>query len=226
MSINLVGMKFGLLTVLEKAPSQRRHDKWHCICDCGKKTNSFGFCLRNGKSKSCGCIAANKSKERWKDPTLEARKKQSEKSKTHGMSKHKAYQSWADMKQRCNNKKHKWYPTYGGRGISVCDSWQTFDCFWDDMKGSWFDGAQIGRLNNDGDYCLENCRWETPIEQQNNKSNNKFVLTPIGKMTLSAASKMYGISYGCLRYRISAGISQDKLFQKSQRKRMFPMEGI
>lgn len=219
MAKNHLNEKFGLLTVIAKAQVNSKHDKWHCICDCGKETVSFGFCLRAGKSKSCGCVAANKSKERWKNANLDERKKQSEKSKTHGMSKHKAYQSWADMKQRCNKPNHKWYSSYGARGIKICNEWHTFQNFWHDMGNSWFEGAQIGRKNNDLGYNKENCQWETPAQQQSNKSNSRFIETPDGKMTVSMAAKKYGLTNGCLTYRLNAGYTQDQIFKKSQRKK-------
>ncbi len=218
MAKNHVGERFGLLTVVEKAVVQSKHDKWHCICDCGKTTISFGFTLRGGSSKSCGCIAANKSKERWKHPNIEMRRRQSEKSKTHGMSKHPAYQSWADMRQRCQKPNHKWYPSYGGRGIRVCDEWQSFEKFWLDMGATWFKGSQLGRTNNDLGYSKENCKWETAAEQQNNKSNNVIVNTPSGKMTMAAAARKYGLTSACLKYRMSVGYADADLFKPSQRK--------
>lgn len=216
---NHVAEKFGLLTVLERAVVASKHDKWHCICDCGKSTITFGFSLRSGKSKSCGCVAANKAKERWKRPNEEARRKQAEKSRTHGMSNHPAYQSWVDMRQRCSKTTHKWYPSYGGRGISVCEEWNKFEKFWEDMGGTWFQGAQIGRQENNAGYSKHNCKWETAQEQQSNKSNSRFIMTPDGKMTMSMAARKYGLSFGCLLYRLRAGYSQDQLFKKSQRKK-------
>lgn len=217
MAKNHVGEKFGLLTVIEKAITTSKHDKWHCVCECGKKSTPFGFSLRSGETKSCGCVAANKSKERWKNASKEDRLKLGEKSKTHGMSKHHAYQSWADMRQRCNNKKHKWYPSYGGRGINVCAEWESFEKFWQDMGELWFPKAQIGRLDNNIGYSKENCRWETALQQQNNKSNSRFIMTPDGELTMSQAARKYGVSFGCLLYRINAGYPEDQLFKKSQR---------
>lgn len=215
---NHVGEKFGLLTVIEKAVLQSKHDKWRCICDCGKMTVSFGFTLRNGSSKSCGCVAAKKSKERWKNPSLAERQKQSEKAKTHGMSKHPAYQSWADMRQRCQKPNHKWFASYGGRGIIVCNEWQRFEKFWEDMGPTWFEGAQIGRKDNDAGYSKQNCKWETAQEQQSNKSNSVIMNTPDGEMTMSEAARKYGMTPGCLRYRMSVGYSGASLFKPSQRK--------
>lgn len=192
--------------------------KWQCACDCGKNATPYQFSLTSGKSQSCGCVAAEKSKERWRNPSEEARAKQSAKSRTHGMSKHPAYRSWQDMRQRCTNKRNKFYDSYGGRGIRVCNEWRSFDKFWSDMGGSWFEGAQIGRIDNDDDYFRDNCRWETPTQQQNNKRNNLIVNTPDGAMTASQAAKKYGLSFWCILHRHRSGYSPEDLVKPSQRK--------
>lgn len=214
------GAKFGRLTVLAEAPKSGRQKKWHCQCDCGKQTTSFAFSLKAGQSKSCGCIAAEKSKERWANPTPEMREKLSKASTnaSHRMSKHPAYRSWADMKQRCTVTTNAWYPSYGGRGIKVDQGWlDSFEIFWQDMGESWFKGGQLGRKDNDGDYCKENCAWETPTEQMNNRSNSIAVETPEGIMTVAEASAKYNLSIGCISYRLAQGFSPEQLVKPSQR---------
>jgi hypothetical protein len=214
----MIGRKFGRLLVLEKAKVKSRHDKWVCSCDCGKSTVSFGFSLRMGRAQSCGCIAAEKSKERWKNPTAEMRKKMGTHAVTHNMSKHPAFRVWTDMKTRCLNPKSKWFPSYGGRGIFICKPWlDSFENFWRDLGGSWVAGASIGRIDNDGNYEPSNVRWETATQQQRNKTNTRYIETVHGKMPLKQAAELSGISDGCLRYRQMAGWPQDKLFQPSQR---------
>lgn len=218
-----IGERFGKLVVLSEATKedrQSRHRKMHCICDCGNKTLTMLFALKNGQAKSCGCIAANKAKERWKNPTkemLEQRRVQGERNKTHGMTKHPAFKQWSDMKSRCTNPNHKWYPSYGGRGISIDKSWLSFDGFWRDMGDKWSDGLQIDRVDNNKNYCKENCKWSTRSEQQRNKSNTKYIDTPDGVMDITTASEFYGLTTGCLRYRYDKGIRGMELIRKSQR---------
>jgi len=89
---------------------------------------------------------------------------------THGMSRHPVYTgSWVGMKQRCLNPNAANYYCYGGRGIKICKRWLLFKNFWNDMKSTWRPGLSLDRINNDGDYTPENCRWATRSEQQQNK---------------------------------------------------------
>ena len=95
----------------------------------------------------------------------------------HGMSRTPEYNAWINMKDRCFNPNHKKYPNWGGRGITVCDRWLNFKNFLADMGLKPTPKHSIDRIDNDGDYCLENCRWATKAEQQNNKRNNKPLIT-------------------------------------------------
>jgi hypothetical protein len=214
----MIGQRFGRLVVSERSQIKSRHSKWLCVCDCGKSTVSFGFSLRMGRAKSCGCIAAEKAKKRWENPTDEMRKKMGAHAITHNMSKHPAFRSWTDMKTRCLNPKSKWFASYGGRGIKICDSWlQSFENFWQDLGPTWFDGALIGRIDNDGNYEFCNVKWETATQQQRNKSNTRYIETPQGMMPIKVASEIFGIPVECLRYRQQAGWPIEKLYKPSQR---------
>lgn len=215
----LIGNVYGRLTVESEAEKLGRQKRYNCICLCGNKTVSFGFSLKSGDSKSCGCIAAEKAKERWKTPTQEMRQVliDANTNRTHGLSKHSIYRAWADIKRRCLDTEYEWYPSYGGRSIDICDRWMSSTNFINDMLPTWESGLQIGRINNDLGYFPENCRWETPTQNQNNKSNTVYVDTPDGRMTLFDAKNLYNLNGSCIKYRHDVGKRGRELTKPSQR---------
>ena len=113
------------------------------------------------------------------------------------------YTTWASMVARCYYEKHKSYDRYGGRGIEMCTEWrESFECFLIDM-GDRPPGKTIGRIDNEGHYCKENCRWETWREQQNNRRTNR-VISAFGKeQTVMQWCREIGINPDTLSYRIS-----------------------
>lgn len=119
----------------------------------------------------------------------------------HGMSDTRLYCIWESMKARCYRKTIKGYQNYGGRGIKVCDKWQTFTGFYEDMADTYADGLTLDRLDNDGDYCPDNCRWATQKEQQNHRRNNVHIDYLGRSMTLAEVSAITGIKYHTLYSR-------------------------
>ena len=113
------------------------------------------------------------------------------------------YNVWSAIKARCLNPKDRAYPRYGGRGIRICDRWLTFQNFLEDM-GPRPPGTSIERLNNDGHYEPGNCKWATPLEQGNNKRNNRLIEFEGRRMTIA----QWGREHGLPRYVIRARISQ------------------
>lgn len=91
----------------------------------------------------------------------------------HGMSHARQYRIWDAMRQRCSNSKTKYYYNYGGRGITVCERWMKFENFWEDMGIGYRDGLSIDRIDNNGNYCKENCKWSTKEEQDSNRRVKK-----------------------------------------------------
>lgn len=156
---NMVGIKCGRLVpitrTLENGPSGTA--RWLCICDCGNETTVLGTQLRNGAIRSCGCLRDEVAGRL---------------STKHGQHNSPEYIAWSSMHQRCTNPKNPRFIRYGARGISVCARWQVFQNFFADM-GARPHGLSIDRINNDGDYCPENCKWSTNKEQMNNMSRNK-----------------------------------------------------
>lgn len=162
----IAGQTFGRLTVLYFAnKGTDRHYIWHCRCECGTECDVSGSDLRSGHTQSCGCL----QRER-------AAKTSTMLSHTHGMSKTRLYHIWDGMRYRCKSSKSKCYPHYGGRGITVCEEWQnSFEAFsaWALTHG-YQDDLTIDRIDVNGNYTPENCRWATVAEQNRNKRKKRI----------------------------------------------------
>lgn len=131
------------------------------ICDCGTKKIINYQNVKNGKTKSCGCLRDEKTSICNKN------------FKTHGMSKTKEFRTWQAINQRCHNQKNKDYKNYGSKGITVCENWRiSFENFLKDMGERPENKTSIDRINNDLGYFKENCRWADAKTQANNRSNN------------------------------------------------------
>lgn len=193
--IDMVGVRFGRLTVLELAkpklaPSGQVKTQWRCACDCGKETTVTASNLRRLVTSSCGCL--------HREATSRSRS-------THGCSRPKRwtkeYRAWAAMLQRCGNPNATAYKHYGGRGITVCPEWREFEVFLSDI-GMCPEGMTLGRINNDGNYEPGNVRWESTFQQGNNRRSN-HIITALGKsMTIRQWSRETGIKSATIGARV------------------------
>jgi hypothetical protein len=184
----LPGQRFGQLVVLAEAPRRRfpsggTSAQFLCRCDCGKEVEVLRYNLVGGNSKTCGC-------SRYRHG--HARKARS-----------KEYRAWSAMMHRCGNPANPHWASYGGRGIKVCSRWHDFALFLKDM-GPAPDGHRISldRIDVDGPYSPENCRWATPRQQANNRTNNRRVMYEGEWLTIAEASRRAAIDRGTLWDRV------------------------
>ena len=156
------GQRFGRLIALRDNTDPERptgvRPSWVCQCDCGQATTVVAHHLISGNTTSCGCHGRNGLH------------------RTHGLSKTAPeYLTWGRMIQRCTNQRHPKYPRYGGRGITVCERWRSFENFYADMGARPSPLHSIDRIDNDGNYEPGNCRWATPKQQVRNRSNTRML---------------------------------------------------
>lgn len=197
-ALDLVGHIFERLTVVEKAGKTKYGAvKWRCQCLCGNETTVFASELRRGGSRSCGCLMKEVSSRVGKQNFTR-----------HGMSREPVYSIWQAMIARCLNPEHPTYKDYGGRGITVCARWLSFQNFFADMGPRPSPKHSLDRYpDNDGNYKPANCRWATRRQQMNNTRSNRIVIFKGRSMTVTEASREAGLNPGTVRNRLWRGWS-------------------
>jgi len=201
---SLVGKRFGKLSILSASQFIGRVRLATCKCDCGKTSEHRVALLVRGNTKSCGCLKKEHNKAYFT---------------THGCTKTPLYQVWLNIRDRCFNKKCKAYPSYGGRGISICNEWNDFQAFqkWA-MDNGYQKGLTVERVNNNDGYSPGNCVFATRSIQNNNKRNNVIIEYNGEKLNLAQWAKKLGVNREMIKYRFNAGWSPEDILTKPSSK--------
>ncbi|WP_288745778.1 hypothetical protein [uncultured Enterococcus sp.] len=197
---DLTGKTFSYLKVIERSSDKGNGKKpvvkWLCECECGDKVAVKSDSLLSGHTKSCGC-----------------------KKLKHGKSnKERLYQTWKNMRQRCNNPKRPDFKRYGGRGIRVCNEWSDYSNFrtWA-LSNGYDDSLSIDRINVNGNYEPSNCRWADNYVQANNVRTNRIITFQNIQYTMAEFAKKLNISYSTLQHRIERGWSIEQIVDTPQK---------
>lgn len=209
LKIDLTGRRFERLVVLKEADKRGPQNQiyWLCLCDCGKQVEVNGGSLRSGSTKSCGCYKIEKFINMAK---TYPRKKD-------GKAKTRLYKIWRGMIRRTMNPKRQNYYRYGGRGIRVCDEWlHDFSAFkeWS-MKNGYNDTLSIDRIDSNGNYCPENCRWADKIQQARNRETTRYFEYNGENKTVVEWAEITGIPYTTILRRINDGRTKN-IFTKGR----------
>lgn len=205
---DLTNKAFGKLKVIKRVENTKDGlVQWLCECECGEKTIVRTSYLNNGHTKSCGCF-------KIENKTI------------HGDYKTKLYKVFLQMKDRCNNPNNTSYKNYGGRGIKVCEKWEEdFKLFkeWA-LQNGYKEGLTIDRIDFNGNYEPNNCRWITNKEQQNNKTTNVFITYKGETKTLTQWAEIYEIEPATVKYRLKKGLLFEDAFDKNFGKHLYKGE--
>lgn len=217
---DLIGFRVGRLTVKELAykNEKRKCLMWKCDCDCGQTTILPTNSLIGGcPTLSCGCLQKEASRKAGKDSAVKRAKNFSGNFIYNGcVREHTNYNSWFSMIQRCTNLSAKKFHLYGGRGIKVCERWSGelgFENFVNDMGERPSKNHSIDRIDVNGDYCPENCRWATRKEQENNKRNNNRVVLDGKPITVTQLCEMIAVNRNSIYQLLKRGVDINYILQ-------------
>lgn len=198
-AIDITGRRFGRLVAVQRAERIGGHTAWECVCDCGKRTVVKTSNLTVGKTQSCGCLWLEKARARLL---------------VHGDSNTKLYGVYRTILSRCYTPTETSYDRYGAIGITVADVWRCKDGYMNfkewAMANGYADGLTIDRIDVNGNYCPENCRWVSPYVQNRNKRNNVLITAGGRTMIESDWAKETGIRRQTIGSRLSRGWSAEE----------------
>ena len=206
---DLIGRKFGRLTVLERYPEKKKgYIQWVCECQCGNIIVVRSDLLKSGNTRSCGCLAKEIHSMRCRELGLTRA--------THKKSNTRLYKIYANMKDRCYNKNNHAYKDYGLRGITICKEWlESFNAFYEwAINNGYGDNLTIDRKNNNSGYSPNNCRWITRTEQSLNTRHNKFITYNNKTQTLKEWTDELGLSYSKIWKRLYRGWCFERAIKK------------
>ena len=189
--VDLSGNSFGLWRVIKRVENDKHNKaRWLCVCSCGAEKVVSANNLVSGRSNNCGCVRREKTVTR---------------STSHGKSKTKLYRTWAKMKERTTNENVPAFKNYGGRGIVVCDEWlEDFRSFYVWALANGYDeNLTIDRIDNNGPYSPNNCRWTTMKQQNNNRRSNHILAMGEVSHTIAEWEAITGINKSAIWDRIN-----------------------
>lgn len=191
---DLTGKTFGKLTVIRRAENKEKRTMWECLCECGNISIVEAYQLKQGFTKSCGCLR------------YESR------NSTHGMSRTRIFTIWSKMIDRCTNENNPAYKWYGERGIKVFDEWRTdFVSFYNWAKNNGYnENLTLERIDVNGNYEPQNCKWIPLNEQPLNTRKTKYLTYKGERKTVSEWSKITGIKKNTLLNRINSGYTDEE----------------
>ena len=193
---DITGQKFNKLTAISFVKRENNHTYWLFRCDCGKEVIRPSSDIVRGKTKACGC-----------GRSAAAKKKNLKHGELIGRKTSKTYAAWLSMKYRCYNPNIKNYDDYGGRGIRVCDRWlESFANFLEDMGESPSANHSVERIDVNGDYCPENCKWASREEQANNTRRTVRVIYDDMTYSITQLCRHLDLNYKQVEYKRSRGI--------------------
>jgi hypothetical protein len=205
----MIGKVFGRLTVLRELEERNKRGRvmYFCGCSCGGEKIISGGDLRNRRMPSCGCYTKELCVEHFR---------------THGLSKHPLFAVRNGIKSRCNNKNNSEYHNYGARGITLCEEWNDFRVFYDwAINAGYKAGLILDRIDNDGNYCPENCRWVDAKKSAINRRTTIYITYNGESRTMAEWSDITGMSLSLIESRQMKGWSAEDIFStpyKNKRK--------